>query len=182
MPNLPFYSLQRMDSHYLISLLSLSIIIRERKKFLIEKYNINPEKTISVLYRGTDKGSEVRLSPPENYLKVVVDLLEKNPDFKVLLQTDQTQVIHFFNNELGNNLITFQETPSTTSNRVIWSLMEEHGNDSIDWSKWFDAALTCVSECKYLVNHTGNVAFFANLYRGNINNVYQFNEQGVLVC
>ena len=97
------------------------------------------------------------------------------------MQTDQTQVIQYFYDQLGDILITFEETPSTASNKVIWSLMEQSGKDSIDWSQWFDAALRCVSDCKYLVNHTGNVAFFANLYRGNVNKVYQFNEHGVLI-
>lgn len=158
-----------------------SDIIVERKNFLIDKYKFDPQKTISILYRGTDKGTELKLASPTDYLKVVKRILKDNPNFKVLLQTDQTQVIQYFYDQLGDILITFEETPSTTSNKVIWSLMEQSDKDSIDWSQWFDAALRCVSECKYLVNHTGNVAFFANLYRGNINDVHQFNENGVLV-
>lgn len=158
-----------------------SDLILERKNFLINKYKFDPLKTISVLYRGTDKGTELKLGSPEEYLNVVKNILKNNPDFKVLLQTDQTQVIQYFYEQLGDTLITFEETPSTTSNKVIWSLMEQSDKDSIDWSQWFDAALRCVSDCKYLVNHTGNVAFFANLYRGNVNKVYQFNEHGVLI-
>lgn len=158
-----------------------SDLILERKNFLINKYKFDPLKTISVLYRGTDKGTELKLGSPEEYLNVVKNILKNNPDFKVLLQTDQTQVIQYFYEQLGDILITFEETPSTTSNKVIWSLMEQSDKDSIDWSQWFDAALRCVSDCKYLVNHTGNVAFFANLYRGNVNKVYQFNEHGVLI-
>lgn len=158
-----------------------SDLILERKNFLINKYKFDPQKTISVLYRGTDKGTELRLGSPIEYLNVVKNILKNNPDFKVLLQTDQTQVIQYFYEQLGDTLVVFEETPSTESNKVIWSLMEQHGKDSIDWSQWFDAALRCVSGCKYLVNHTGNVAFFANLYRGNINDVYQFNENGVLI-
>ena len=85
-----------------------------------------------------------------------------------------------FYDELGDKLITFEETPSTTSNNVIWNLMEKKGADSIDWSQWFDAALRCVADCKYLINHTGNVAFFANLYRGSLEGVTQFDERGLL--
>ena len=91
------------------------------------------------------------------------------------MQTDQAQIIHEWQQRLGDKLIFFQETPSTTGGRPIWDLMEQQGADSVDWSQWFDAALRCVSECKYVVNHTGNVAFFMNLYRGNTNNVIQFN-------
>jgi hypothetical protein len=158
-----------------------SDLILERKNILIDKYKFDPQKTISVLYRGTDKSTELQLGSPTEYLKVVKNILKDNPNFKVLLQTDQTQVIQYFYDQLGDILITFEETPSTASNKVIWSLMEQSGKDSIDWSQWFDAALRCVSECKYLVNHTGNVAFFANLYRGNVDKVYQFNENGVLI-
>jgi hypothetical protein len=156
-------------------------LISERKNILINKYKLEPQKTISVLYRGTDKGTELKLGSPTKYLKIVKNILRDNPNFKVLLQTDQTQVIQYFYEQLGDALVTFEETPSTESNKVIWSLMEHHGKDSIDWSQWFDSALRCVAECKYLVNHTGNVAFFANLYRGNVNKVYQFNENGVLI-
>jgi hypothetical protein len=155
-------------------------IIKERKQFLIEKYQIDTSKTIAVLYRGTDKGTELIIANPEEYLNEVKKILKENPDFKVLIQTDQTQVIEYFYSELQDKLITFEETPSTTSNSVIWSLMEKNGANSIDWSQWFDAALRCVSECKYVINHTGNVGMFMNLYRGNLKGVYQFNENGVL--
>lgn len=158
-----------------------SEIIKERVQFLKNKYNINPEKTISVLYRGTDKGTELTLAHPQRYLELVQKLLKNNPEFKVLIQTDQTQVIELFCNQFGDKVIFFEETPSTTSNTAIWSLMEKSGSDSIDWSQWVDAALRCVAECKYLINHTGNVSFFTNLYRGNLKRVYQFNELGVLL-
>ncbi len=157
-----------------------SDIINDRKNYLLEKYQIDTSKTISVLYRGTDKGTELKLANPEQYMAATKSLLSQNSDFKVLLQTDQTQVIHYFHEELKDRLVIFEETPSTTSNRVIWSLMEQNGADSIDWSQWFDAALRCVSDCKYVVNHTGNVGMFMNLYRGDLEGVYQFNESGDL--
>jgi hypothetical protein len=157
-----------------------SDIINDRKKYLLEKYQIDTSKTISVLYRGTDKGTELKLANPEQYMTVTKSLLNQNSDFKILLQTDQTQVIQYFHEELKDKLVIFEETPSTTSNRVIWSLMEQNGADSIDWSQWFDAALRCVSDCKYVVNHTGNVGMFMNLYRGNLEGVYQFDETGAL--
>lgn len=157
-----------------------SDIVLNKVQLLSHKYKLNFEKTISVLYRGTDKGTELALAHPQDYIEVTKRILKNNSDFKVLLQTDQTQVIEMFYDEFGDKLIFFEETPSTRTNKVIWDLMEKNNVDSIDWSQWFDAALRCVSKCKYLVNHTGNVAFFANLYRGNLENVYQFNEAGLL--
>ena len=157
-----------------------SDVVLERKNMLMDKYKIDPDKTISVLYRGTDKSTELVLAHPQDYLIVTQRLLEKNPDFKVLLQTDQTQVIQMFVEALGDKVVFFEETPSTTSNSVIWNLMEKNGADSIEWSQWFDAALRCVSDCRYMINHTGNVAFFANLYRGSLDGVYQFDELGAI--
>ena len=157
-----------------------SNIVKERKDVLIEKYNIDFSKTISVLYRGTDKGTELTLASPQDYMTVVKNILKEHPDFRVLIQTDQTQVIQYFHNELGDKVFWFDETPSTSTSRVIWSLMEDSGRDAIDWSQWFDAALRCTSDCEYAINHTGNVGFWLNLYRGNTDNVYQFNENGQL--
>lgn len=159
---------------------SPSDIVSEKVKFLEEKYQIDASKTVSVSYRGTDKGTELTLASPEEYLSVVKNILEENPEFKVLLQTDQTQVIQYFHSVLGDKLIFFEETPSTTSNLVIWKIIEDNGGDSIDWQQWCDAAFRVVSKCKYVINHTGNVAMFTNLYRGSLENVYQFNEHGVL--
>ena len=157
-----------------------SNIVKERKDVLIEKYNIDFSKTISVLYRGTDKGTELTLASPQDYMTVVKNILKEHPDFRVLIQTDQTQVIQYFHNELGDKVFWFDETPSTSTSRVIWSLIEDSGRDAIDWSQWFDAALRCTSDCEYAINHTGNVGFWLNLYRGNTDNVYQFNENGQL--
>lgn len=155
--------------------------ILDRIEILRTKYNLDPDKMISVLYRGTDKGTELKLASPQSYLDVTKQLLEKNPDFKILLQTDQTQVVEYFVSELGDKVVFFEETPNTRTGEVINSILERMGNvDMIDWMQWFDAALRCVSQCKYIVNHTGNVAFFANLYRGSLDGVYQFNENGVL--
>jgi hypothetical protein len=50
----------------------------------------------------------------------------------------------------------------------------------MDWMQWFDAALRGVSQCAYVVNHTGNCGLWMNLYRGSTQNVFQFNEFGNL--
>ena len=50
----------------------------------------------------------------------------------------------------------------------------------MDWMQWFDAALRGVSQCAYVVNHTGNCGLWMNLYRGSTQNVFQFNELGNL--
>ncbi len=155
-------------------------VVTDRWQMLTEKYDIDPEKTVSVLYRGTDKCTEVRLASPEAYLDAVKQILDQTPANRVLVQTDQTQVLDYFKSELGNMVVSFSETPSTSGNDAMNTVMENEGKDTMDWMQWFDAALRCVAECAYVVNHTGNCGLWMNLYRGNVNNVFQFNEAGQL--
>jgi hypothetical protein len=157
-----------------------SDLVLERKKYLLEKYNINPKETISVLYRGTDKYTEVRLSHPSAYLNAVKQLLEVTQFKTVLVQTDQYQVLDYFKSELGNIVVSFEETPTTSGQDAMNTVLENEGKDTMDWMQWFDAALRCVSDCSCVVNHTGNCALWMNLYRGNIQNVFQFDEFGQL--
>ena len=157
-----------------------SDVILERKNILMDKYEIDPDKTISVLYRGTDKSTELVLAHPQDYLIVTQRLLQKNPDFKVLLQTDQTQVIQMFVEALGDKVVFFEETPSTTGRDSMISAMERDNGDMTDWMQWFDAALRVVASCSSVVSHTGNCGLWMNLYRGSTTNVFQFDELGAI--
>lgn len=157
-----------------------SDLVLERKNYLLEKYNINPQETICVLYRGTDKYTEVRLAHPTSYLNVVRELLQVTQSKKVLVQTDQTQVLTYFKEELGDLVVSFDEIPTTSGQEPMNTVMEKAGADTMDFQQWFDAALRCLADCSYVVNHTGNCALWLNLYRGNVKNVFQFDEFGNL--
>jgi hypothetical protein len=155
-----------------------SEVISNRMNTLLDKYKINPSETIAVLYRGTDKYTEVRLGSPQAYLQVVQQILQQTNAKRVLVQTDQTQVLNLFKQELGDLVVYFEETPSTTGQQAMNTVMENEGNDTMDWMQWFDAALRCVSKCAYVVNHTGNCGLWMNLYRGTTANVFQFDQYG----
>jgi len=155
-----------------------SDVVSERKNQLLNKYRINPSETISVLYRGTDKYTEVRLGSPQAYLQAVQQVLQQTNAKRVLVQTDQTQVLNFFKQELGDMVVHFEETPTTSGKEAMNTVMENEGNDTMDWMQWFDAALRVVSECAFVVNHTGNCGLWMNLYRGNTTNVFQFDQFG----
>jgi hypothetical protein len=166
-----------------------SDVIASRKKSLLRNYfevnNIKLQNTISVLYRGTDKYTEVRLAPPEDYLKVVNHLLEETNANHVLIQTDDGKVSDFFKSELGDKVITFSEPKVSYNNASVLDNLEAtlpatNMNGILEHQLWFDAALRIVSECGYLVNHTGNCGLWANLYRGNTENVFQFDQRGLL--
>ncbi len=75
-------------------------------------------------------------------------------------------------------VVYFEETPTTTNKDSMISNMENSKGDMTDWMQWFDAALRCVSNCAFVVNHTGNCGLWMNLYRGNTINVFQFDQYG----
>ena len=157
---------------------SPSDVVLERKNALMSKYEIDPNETIAVLYRGTDKYTEVRLASPEAYLQAVQQVMQQTGPKKVLVQTDQTQVLNFFKQELGDMVVHFEETPSTTGRDSMIATMEKDKGDMTDWMQWFDAALRVVADCSVVVNHTGNCGLWMNLYRGSTVNVFQFDQFG----
>lgn len=151
------------------------------KNYLIKKYNINFDQTIAILYRGTDKKTEVNIASPDEYLKVCEKILKDHPNFKVLIQSDQTQVINYFKTKLGDKCFNFEEIESTESNVGIHYFLKSISSDPTESIKRFDAAVRCIANCNYFICNTGNIPLFAKFYRGNLNNVYTFDENGKLI-
>jgi hypothetical protein len=186
---LPFFEYnQIINKYFLPSERILSII--DNLKY---NYHIDLEKTISIFYRGTDKFTEVSIAEPKKYAEVAKNILSKNPDYRILIQTDQKQVLDYFLNEFGDKAFYFKEIPTTTKTGNDTVKMESIPNrwmnffedsttviDPIALSQNLEAAIRIISQSKYLVLHTGNGALFSILYRGNSNNIFQFNELGQL--
>ena len=119
----------------------------------------------------------VRLGSPEAYMQAVKQVLQQTGPKKVLVQTDQTQVLDYFKQELGDMVVHFERI-TTSGQETMNTVMENEKKDTMDWMQWFDAALRVVSDCFIVVNHTGNCGLWMNLYRGNTSNVFQFDQFG----
>lgn len=146
-------------------------------KLFESKYHLVSNKTIAVVYRGTDKHTEVQLSSVHNYIKLTRQLLAKYSDHRVLIQTDQLQVRDLFLSEFGERCFSFQEMPVSAGNSAVHSLSEvELGMSKLEFSKTFLAVSLLLSKCHLLVNHTGNTGLWLCLYRGSTKNMYQFDE------
>jgi hypothetical protein len=89
-------------------------------------YKINYDNTIGIHYRGTDKSSEIKVWPVENYLFKISELLAIEPKLKIYLLTDQQQVFDIFKNNFGENMIYINELPmSSDNNGIHYSLKNE---------------------------------------------------------
>jgi hypothetical protein len=143
--------------------------------YFTDKYKIDFKNTICILYRGTDKWQETNLLHPKVYLDVVNKILKNNPKCKVLVQTDQTQVKEYFRDKLGDKFLCFDELPTTKTTKVgFHAIIEEYSIDKIKFAMMFDAAIRCISKCKYVVCGPGNVSLMVRLYRETCDGMYMF--------
>jgi hypothetical protein len=163
-------------------LFDLSGPVRVIEEQLARQYHIDFSKTIAVVYRGTDKGIEVEIARPEAYLDQARALLQKNPGFRVLIQTDEAIVRDLFVKTLGQQCFFIQEMPVSTTGAVVHDLDEQALRmDRSEFGVMLVAVTHLLSRCAYVVNHTGNMALWICLFRGNANGVVQFDEAGGLV-
>jgi hypothetical protein len=149
---------------------------------ILRDNKVELSKTIAVVYRGTDKNREVVLADPEEYIKNSHKLLKKNPNCRILIQTDQTQVRDRFLAYFGDDCFFLPEIPSTSSATPIHSLpLTELGIDKLKYTLILQAVMLILSQCHILVNHTGNMALWIILYRGTTQNTFQFDRNGICV-
>lgn len=143
----------------------------DKAKILMEKWQVKPNKTIAVCYRGTDKFRDTGLATFDDFITKAKTFQQKYPEYHILIQTDQAQFWQAATTELRNTY-RFSETPFTSSNKVMHEIVSDA--EKVEWSQWFLAATIVVSRCAFIVNHSGNVARWICLYRHNANNMVQY--------
>jgi hypothetical protein len=157
---------------FLLKYFQPSADVLNRINFFTSKYCINPNQTVALSIRGTDKELEVALTDNSKYLDCLLDVLRAEPDLRILIQTDQLQIRDYFLSKIANeNLFFVNELPFSDSNvGVHTSLTNDKKSFAID----FLAMVFIMSKCKYLITHTGNVAYWTVLFRGSFDRVFQF--------
>ena len=144
---------------------------------LIEKYNLNPEKTLCCYLRSTDKKIETKIPEADLFGMRVIEEFQTGNYERVLIQSDQTQVIDSISDLCEQNGIPFtviSENRSTTSEKGIHQITENH--NKIDSAKTFFATVLIMSKCKGIIYSTSNVSRWISLFRGNYENTHQFHN------
>jgi hypothetical protein len=145
------------------------------------KYRFDGSRTIGVCYRGTDKGTEVKLADPRAYLNVTRNLLKKHPDYRVMIQTDQQQVRDLFLREFGDCCWFIEELPVTSGQASLAHIStRERGVDRHQFGLRILASALLLADCNQLVNHTGNMGLWIALFRGHREHAVQFGATGRL--
>jgi hypothetical protein len=148
----------------------------------IARYDIDPAKTIAVVYRGTDKSTELTLASPRAYVDQARQILERHPDFRVLIQTDEVAVRDLFVEEFGSRCFFIEDMPVSRQGIVVHELDDASlQRDRGEFGVMLVAVTELLSRVAFVVNHTGNLALWVCLWRGHSRGVVQFDSTGGLV-
>ena len=148
-------------------------------ELFIKKYEINMDKTLAICFRGTDKFIDVNETSYEKFTSKVPHIMQNKGVDRVFIQTDQTQFIDFFKNSYPNiPVFSIQEIPTTRSKKHLYKgIIQEN---KVTHAQMFLAVVQILSSCKFLINHTGNVARWIAKYRGSTENMTQYKGNQLL--
>lgn len=148
--------------------------IKEKIDFLIKKYNVDVNKSISVIYRDSDKWTDMggfNYISAGAYLRKCREIFELDGNTpKVLIQSENNGVIKTFNEVFD---LTFFNETSLGNSSEIYPPIPIDDSKKLEWSEYYIASLWIHSKCKYVLTYTGNSAFFIYLNRGTTKNLIQ---------
>jgi hypothetical protein len=173
---LPHHSLYRFIDFKVTRLLldhffSLSEEALGRGADIVRENSIDPSNTVVLCYRGTDKGTEVRASGKARYLRKVRRILDRNPNYRVWVQTDQTQARDWFLDALGSSAFSVDAIPVTEGSVVMHKVVD--ASFRREFGLRLLAATYLMAKCEWVVTYTGNLGYWIALYRGNTKNLIQ---------
>ncbi len=151
---------------------SLSDEVKEIEKKFIEKYKIELDKTICVLYRGNDKCKETNLPSYEDMDIKLNNLVEKYPNHKILIQSDEIEFCDFMLKYKNSFVIDEVEKINKTKENAIQHIIPI-GNKVVNAQK-FLSVMSIMSKCDVVLLNSGNVGMWVCLLRGSFKNVFQF--------
>lgn len=140
--------------------------------YLEREYNLDYENICVLFYRGNDKVTETELCSYDEYVTYANMILEKNPNVKFLIQSDETEFIIYFSELFPHNSFYFKNQIRHMK-RTINTVDKLHPETNHIFSKIYLAITIIMSRCKYIVCGSGNCSIWIMMYRGNADNVYQ---------
>jgi hypothetical protein len=151
---------------------NLNKTVSDRIENFKTKYNIDSDKSISIIYRSTDKWTDMggfNQIGPGLYYRLATKIKTENPDCRILIQAESDGIVKVFSQGLG--AIKIEETLVSAYDDT--PLFLSLNSNKLEWAENYIAALFLHSKSKYLVTYTGNSAFFIYMSRGTTKNMYQ---------
>jgi hypothetical protein len=143
--------------------------IIDNKNYFIQKYEINLEKVISVLFRGNDKAYEIHLPSYDQFLLKIDEVKTKHPEYKLLIQTDENEFCDFILSKYPDSIV-INELKRINRSGTAMQFITPIG-ERFNLAKNFLSVMTLISETSHIITNKGNVGMWSCLFRGNMNNV-----------
>lgn len=145
----------------------------------LSEHSILPEKTVGIIYRGTDLENRAQKStgedPRKHFLDMMLKVFDRYPNYRFIIETEQQQMREEAENLIpGCHALTI--LPSTGGNilpnRPTWK--GGSADPNLDAGMRSLASVYLISLCKKLVLFTSNMGLWACQFRGHCNGMYQY--------
>ncbi len=149
--------------------------IKERSIALEERYGIDPERTLAVFCRGTDKSTETALADPAEIARLV-NRFGADHD-SIIVQTDDETILERLTEEIAFEVVTFTELPRYSADADPHLASQFHDAELLDD---FLSAVLLLSRCRTVIVTTSNVSLWIALLRGNSDGLIHVSDHGAL--
>jgi hypothetical protein len=139
---------------------------------LIVKYNIDINKTISVLYRGNDKRLETNLPSYDEMLQKILELKSEFPNHKILIQSDEIDFCNYIKNNLPEVIIINETKKISKSDTAIQYTLSK--GERLQTAQTFLSVMMIISKSSKIILNSGNVGLWVCLFRKKFDGVHQF--------
>ena len=170
----PYKELDFENINFLIKkYFSFSDLVMQSYDYLMSKYNIDFAKTIAVCYRGNDKHKETNIPSHEEILSKLDDVKSLNPDYKILIQSDEIDIYKKILYKYPDSLV-FNEIFKIENNKNFSIAHFIPQGQRTNQAILFLGIMKILSQCVKLIINSGNVGMWLCLFRGNADGVYQY--------
>jgi hypothetical protein len=160
---------------------------------IMKRYNIIPEETLGIFYRGADKytdgrhgqgllSNDVHSSQVQDQIRTITNRLREtlnyNPEIKrVMVQTDQQQFLDYFHEQFDDiEWFEISETLKTTNQQGIHHIGSMDNARRFNAAQSFAAVVYILAECRSLIFNNSNCSRMITLYRGSMDNIIQYKD------
>lgn len=152
---------------------SISSTIRELVSDLENKYNLDDYSNIVTLfYRGNDKITETKLASYDDYIKYAREILQKKPNVRFLVQSDETEFIQHMLEQIPGTFYFKDEIRHIK--RSINTVDKVDKETNFKYSQYFLAIINIMAKTDTIICGDGNCSMWIMLYRGHADRVYEF--------
>ncbi len=156
---------------FIIKYFTPTDVILDLQRLIEKKYKLDFDNICVLFYRGNDKATEMDLPPIDFYIEYGNQMLEKNPNIKFLIQSDETNFINQMKEEFPNNVVFYDEIRHMYKKNSTVNVVFKETN--YEYSLLYYAITLIMSKCKYIICNAGNCSLWIVFYRGNCDNIVQ---------